>query len=345
MKILPAPCRVFSVLLLAALPLAGVPLTLEEYGSRLAGLERRLAAGDWEEARDGARDLLRQSVVVEGEEIAADRSVLEPLAAARTRTEAAAALPRLARLGEALENRGAGEAGERVDRRLLETVRRSQALPEIRTGGGTAPPSGRFESLRRALVDFLDPPVRFFLEVFERFWDWLSGLFPEERRASPLGFNLYTLVVVLVAAAVGVFAFLAWRAFRQRAPAGPEAVAGAAPAPSRDDDPLSRETSEWERYAGELARAGRAREAVRAWYHAVLVALYRSGFLHYRRGSTNWEYATALSASLPFRPAFFEMTHRFEREWYGHAESSEEALDRARALALELLRAVRGGRG
>lgn len=338
----------FAALCLTALPLAGAPLTVADYGERLAAIERRLAEGDWQGARDDARDLSGQMIALENEELAPDLSVLQPLATARTRDEAMAARPRLARLAATLGQPGgpadAGATAAPADRRLLETVRKRQALPEIRAGGGTAPPVSRLENLRRALTELLEPPLRTLAEAFERFWDWLSGLFPKERRASPLGFNLYTLVIVLVAAAVATFAFLAWRAFRQHRRAEPEAAAGVVPAASRDDDPLSRETSEWERYADELARAGRAREAVRAWYHAVLVALYRSGLLHYRRGRTNWEYATALSPALAIRPAFFEMTHRFEREWYGHAESSEEALARARDLALELLQGLRGGR-
>lgn len=335
-----------SVLLLVAAPLAGAPLTVADYGARLAAIERRLAGGDWQGARDDARALSGQKVVAEGldgEELVPDLSVLQPLATARTAADAAATRPRLARLAATLGQQAAAASAD-ADPRLLETVRKRQALPEIRAGGGTAPPVSRLESLRRALFELLEPPLRTLAEAFERFWDWLSGLFPKERRASPLGFNLYTLVVVLVAAAVGTFAFLAWRAFRQRRRAEPAAAAGAVPDAARDDDPLSRETSEWERYADELARAGRLREAVRAWYHAVLVALYGSGLLHYRRGRTNWEYATALSPGLALRPAFFEMTHRFEREWYGHAESSEEALARARDLALELLQGLRGGR-
>ena len=62
------------------------------------------------------------------------------------------------------------------------------------------------------------------------------------------------------------------------------------PASQRDADPLSREQDEWEKYAAELAAAGRLREAIRAWYHAVLVGLFRAGLLHHHKGRTNWEY-------------------------------------------------------
>ena len=81
-------------------------------------------------------------------------------------------------------------------------------------------------------------------------------------------------VTVLVVVLALVLGWVGWRVLRNRRRGAAPAVAGPAPLPpSADDDPLSREANEWERYARELAAAGRAREAIRAWYHAVLVAL------------------------------------------------------------------------
>ena len=80
---------------------------------------------------------------------------------------------------------------------------------------------------------------------------------------------------------------------------------------------------------------------MRAWYHAVLVALYRTGFVHYRRGRTNWEYVSSLSPSLPARQGFSDLTRRFEREWYGREESDPEALAAVEEVASALLEGVR----
>jgi Domain of unknown function (DUF4129) len=110
----------------------------------------------------------------------------------------------------------------------------------------------------------------------------------------------------------------------------------------RDADPLSREANEWERYAAELAASGRLREAIRAWYHAVLVTLYRAGILHYRKGVTNWEYVSALSPALTWRARFIDMTRTFDREWYGRRETSPEALDTLAADARAVLLTLRG---
>jgi hypothetical protein len=111
-----------------------------------------------------------------------------------------------------------------------------------------------------------------------------------------------------------------------------------------DDDPLSRESGKWELYAQELAAAGRRREAIRAWYHAVLVALFRSGRLEPRKGRTNWEHAARLSPELSWRPTFLEITRHFDREWYGRDASSAASLAECAGLARSLLDAEVGGR-
>jgi hypothetical protein len=113
----------------------------------------------------------------------------------------------------------------------------------------------------------------------------------------------------------------------------------------RDDDPLSRGANEWERYAAQLAAAGRIREAIRAWYHAVLVTLYGAGILHFRKGRTNWEYVSSLAPDLPWRGEFIQLTRRFEEEWYGHDASGAEALDECSRRARRILDGARRGRG
>ena len=129
-----------------------------------------------------------------------------------------------------------------------------------------------------------------------------------------------TALVIALAAVLAVLGLLALR--RRGAPAAFPAPAAAPAPPARDDDPLSRRAGEWEVYARELAAAGRCREAVRAWYHAVLVALYQQGALHHRKGRTNWEYVAAVPPEAAWRPAFAALTRRFEREWYGSDRSS-----------------------
>ena len=169
-------------------------------------------------------------------------------------------------------------------------------------------------------------------------------LWPRRSRsaAGDLG-TTATVVTVVVALAVVGGAILAYRALRRRR-GGVEPVESTALARSaRDEDPLSREAGEWERFAQELAAAGRTREAIRAWYHAVLVTLFRAGTLHYEKGRTNWEYVSRLGPELAWRPSFIDMTRWFDQQWYGRDRASPDALRESAHAARGILRALRGG--
>jgi hypothetical protein len=57
----------------------------------------------------------------------------------------------------------------------------------------------------------------------------------------------------------------------------------------------------------------------------VLALLFRSGRLHYEKGRTNWEYAERVPTDAGWRRGFVELVRGFEREWYGHDQSTAEA--------------------
>ena len=154
------------------------------------------------------------------------------------------------------------------------------------------------------------------------------------------------LVAAVVILIVGILAVLAIEVARRSKRRLAVPIAESDPVASRrDEDPLSRGANEWERYAAQLAAAGRIREAIRAWYHAVLVTLYGAGILHFRKGRTNWEYVSALSPELGWRGEFVQLTRRFEEEWYGHDASGIDALDDCSGRAQRILDSVRHGRG
>jgi uncharacterized protein DUF4129 len=332
-----------SFLLGLALAAAGAAATipLAAYRDRLAAIDGRLRAGDWVGARQEAERLSRQRIAFGREELSPDLSLLAPLAAARDAAAARALAPRLARLAAALGRVRSAASPPRPRPHLLEQVRAREAVAAIPAGGRLA--ANPFEtSLAAAIGEFLEPARRALARAWHAFVEWLRRLFVRELRERQPGFAFPWVVSALVLAVAALFAGLASRALRRRRRPPPEEAPAAAP-PARDEDPLSREASEWEIYARQLAAAGRAREAVRAWYHAVLVALYRHGVLHYRKGRTNWEYVATVPPGLPWRPRFVAITRHFEREWYGRERSSPEALSVSEELATGLLAAVREG--
>lgn len=332
----------FGRLLLAAilaLTLASVAAaeteSLDGYLAAVTALEGQLERGDLAAVQQGAAALLTTTVAVDGATLVPDRGLFEPLAQAPDLAAARRLAPGLAALRRALTALPARSATA-VDDELLRRLAADEASTTPRGENFDIAAEGGF---LQALDDLVRPIGNFLSKLWREFWEWLADLFrPDKAEGGWLaGLSLPSLVTVLVGVFALALAFLAVRAWRaRRRPAESLSPAAAAPRPE-DDDPLSRDAGGWRRYARELAAAGRTREAIRAWYHAVLVALYGRGFVSYRKGRTNWEVVAALSPGLGLRPAFIELTRLFDREWYGLRQSPPEALGEAEDLARELL--------
>ena len=86
------------------------------------------------------------------------------------------------------------------------------------------------------------------------------------------------------------------------------------------------------READNLARAGRARDAVRTLYLAVLALLHRANLIRFERTRTNGEYVRQLRSRETLRTPFAGMTSLFEVKWY--SESTCEASDYTTCRAL-----------
>jgi hypothetical protein len=345
-----------TAILAAALAASGTSslageVSLAEYAERLLLVAGRLDSGEHEAARSAARDLLEAEVLHGDTTLAPDASVLRPAAEAGTAAEARRAARAAGALAREIERRlseiaaGPPSPAAAPDAALVEAIRIRQTPRAAEAGGevglpGSAP-AGFLETAGEAIegiADWVGGKLR-------ALWRWIVKLWPrggpERADGSPA---LPAIVTLLVAAATGLVAFLAARSLRGAKGLGglPAPARSAAALSEADADPLSRGAGEWERYARQLAASGRPREAVRAWYHAVLIGLSAAGLLHYRRGRTNWEYVAALPPEAGFRSGFAEVTRVFERVWYGRAEP-DEALPACEEGARRLLLAVRAG--
>jgi hypothetical protein len=322
-------------------------IDLPEYRLRLAGIARALGAGETAAARVAAERLARSRVATPSGTIAADRSLLAPLLEPGDGAGAGALAARIDRvvgvLGEAAANDAAAP-----DRAALEALARDEAVVLPEPGGGAHPVAANpaWERLGKAIAR----AARWVGEKLYRFFDWLVGLWrrdpPEAARGRPASVRAVT--AVLVALVLGLVLLLAFRARRRAGGEVAEEVRSeAAAATAADADPLSREAAEWLRYARELERRGRLREAIRAWFHAALVTLLRDGALHHRTGATNWEYVLSLDPARAVRGRLAELTRTFEREWYGGERSTPETLEQVEALSqgvIALCRAEQGAR-
>ena len=320
----------------------GETIPLREYRARLAATAQALDRGEIETVRREAKALLGLRVRHDGSGFAPDETLLGPLSGAEL-DDARKLKGRLAALVAALDSLEAqsGPAPE-PDRELLERLRRDEAAWEVRKGG--AVPGLPETRVPRSFVERIRDFFEWIGEKLKAFLNWLQRMFfPDRGKGSgSVGMPLFVaILVILLVIAVGAITIVA---LRRKRSAGRHALAASAPAASaRDEDPLSRTAGEWERFAQELAGAGRFREAIRAWYHAVLVTLFRAGVLHYRRDRTNWEYAYALAPQHAWRPEFLDATRRFEREWYGRQDSAADTAGEYERQARRILGVVREG--
>jgi hypothetical protein len=324
---------------------SAMAMTLPDYIAQLDGMRAALHEHRLADAQTQAHGLKGTAIDTPAGRIEADPSLLDDVLAGRIGTEA-----KLAIAVDALR-KAAPAASPPADRKLLERLRRDETPDALKTGGEVAQPAVSNQPMLVRIFDAIDKVFDWIGEKLTKLWDWLRQLWPHASRAPGAeGSALRTRWVVgaLVVAILAVIGILAWEVIRKsKRNVGTPVTESDPVASRRDEDPMSRGANEWERYAAQLAAAGRIREAIRAWYHAVLVTCYGAGILHYRKGRTNWEYIGALSPELAWRGDFVTFTRRFETEWYGRTTSSREALDECAERAERILEGVHrsAGRG
>lgn len=330
-----------AAVLLAALGAAQPPLSPLEYAARLDAIRTDLEEGRLAAARGAAEALEDRTFAWNDETLATDAPLLGEVLAVRGADRADELAQRVGRLATAVRAPATRDPRIAADPDLLARLTPRDRL----TPGGDVP---RLElepvTLPERLAAALWGAIDWIGEQIGRLIDWLLALRPEgaRRPTSAPGRTAVTAIAFAVAVAA-VLGWLVLRARRGRLPPPERAAPVSRAEAERDADPLSREASGWERRAAELAAARRFREAVRAWYHAVLVALFQSGRLHHQKGRTNWEYAARLDPRLPWRPTFLELTQLFDREWYGRRRSDAAALAECARQARAILTAVRRG--
>ena len=330
--------RRLLLFLLFAAGMQAMPVT--EYVQRLELIDAMLAQNGVGPAKVEARALLGQEITWSRGTFVADASVLQPIVDA-TRAEG----PHRARLMSTIFElrRATGMESASGDRKLLERIAAEQDVPALPRGGDVPTRVKADVPLLERIAEAFAEMLAWLQKYARKILDWLLDFLPRRRPNESTGsVMLRWLVFAVVAIILLLLLMLAINVLRRSRAAAPAAVETSTPLGSKaDEDPLSRGATEWERYAGELARAGRYREAIRAWYHAVLVTTYASGILHFRKGRTNWEYVASLAPSLPWRAEMIELTRRFEREWYGKDQSTQEALDECGELAAGIIDALR----
>ncbi len=224
-------------------------------------------------------------------------------------------------------------AGTQIDHSALARLseREAAAGAKLQTGGAVAANPLDLDNLPLSLGDRIAAIGSWLWDQLVALYHWIRDWFRGSENSSTNGDGAVVSLTLILVGAVGLVALvLAILAWRRREP--PMVVTESTlMATQADADPRSRAADEWIRYAQELLALGRHREAIRAWYHAILVGCWSNGLLHHRVGLTNWEYALALSAANSWRARFLDLTQRFDQAWYG----GRVEIDESHAFALE----------
>jgi hypothetical protein len=327
---------------LAATIVAAEPsMHVDSYREALDAIAIRLDAGDTRGAAELASSLAAEEIDWEGEPLLPDPALLAAIADGR----GAEVRPALDALRAALSEKPAAAAEPTAtDRRTLHRLVQEQL--EKPSGAAALPGMPELEiPWRERIVQWLASAVRWVGRKLVALLHWLQRWWsPSERPlASPentpgLARGVLVVVGIVAVLLVGLAAVVL---LRYRAP--PTEPAATPPAATADADPTSRDESAWRARADALAAEGRHREAIRAFYHALLVRCFQTGALQARRGTTNREYARALDTRVAWAPDFEELTLRFDLEWYGHDSSTAAAfrdfLERTETLMGRVARA------
>ncbi|HJQ37651.1 MAG TPA: DUF4129 domain-containing protein [Thermoanaerobaculia bacterium] len=326
-------------LLLAAMPAFG-QIQIHEYLNELERLQQYLATSQLDRAQEQARTLSALEIDSPQGRFHADTSLLLAIADAKR-----ADVQLQSRLAVTIDEirRVTPGAHAPADPKLLARVAGEQEVPELAPGGEFGLKEVPQPPLLQRIAQSLERVWDWILDKLNRILEWILDFFPDNAREPGATGGMRWIVAALVATIVILIVILALESRRRARKKSKTDLETSEPLGSkRDDDPLSRGASEWERYAAQLAQTGRFREAIRAWYHAALVSCYAAGVLHFRKSRTNWEYIAALAPSHDWRPEFITLTRRFEREWYGASQSSIDAYDDCHRRARTVIDSVRG---
>jgi hypothetical protein len=328
--------------LLAALTSRAEAIRIEQYVASLQHLDQLLATNQRALAQTEATTLAAYEVDSAIGRFHADESLLAAMADSRE------AVPQLrARIALTLEElrRATGVGAGAADPRLLAEVTKAQEVEELEAGGEIAGPPAVEVPLIERLLNSVEKILTWLRDKLREFFRWLIGLLPDRGNVAGETGRMRAIVIGVALLILFLLVLLAFKVLRRSKAAEKLVTESSEPIGSeRDADPLSRGANEWERYALKLGSEGRYREAIRAWFHAVLVTCYSEGILHFRKGRTNWEYIAALSPSHGWRPELIALTRRFELEWYGHDDSTIEAYEECGGRAQRILDAMhRGG--
>jgi hypothetical protein len=242
---------------------------------------------------------------------------------------------------------------EALDRSIDEVMAQREftwRMPREITAENEKAPKGPIASVVAWIIDKLGRGLKAVINWIDKLINWLIDLLPtaDQRIASPDEnwiASVRVAVIVLLIGLLCALVYILWRSWMRRQTAQAEIAASAVESTpdledentTADDLPVNR----WLELARELTEKGSLRQAIRAFYLAILADLAAHELITIEKFKSNREYEIELRRRAHQKEgllkAFSKSRDVFERVWYGMYKISRPDLDHYAAIQKRLM--------
>jgi hypothetical protein len=242
---------------------------------------------------------------------------------------------------------------EALDRSIDEVMAQREftwRMPREITAENEKAPKGPIASVVAWIIDKLGKGLKAVINWIDKLINWLIDLLPtaDQRIASPDEnwiASVRVAVIVLLIGLLCALVYILWRSWMRRQTAQAEIAASAVESTpdledentTADDLPVNR----WLELARELTEKGSLRQAIRAFYLAILADLAAHELITIEKFKSNREYEIELRRRAHQKEgllkAFSKSRDVFERVWYGMYKISRPDLDHYAAIQKRLM--------
>jgi hypothetical protein len=242
---------------------------------------------------------------------------------------------------------------EALDRSIDEVMAQREftwRMPREITAENEKPPKGPIASVVAWIIDKLGKGLKAVINWIDKLINWLTDLLPSaDRRISSPDENWITsvriAVIVLLSGLLCALVYILWRSWMRRRTAQVEIAATAVEStPNLEDESTTADdlpVNRWLDLARELTEKGSLRQAIRAFYLAILADLAAHELITIEKFKSNREYEIELRRRAHQKEgllkAFAKSREVFERVWYGMYKINRPDLDHYAAIQKRLM--------
>ena len=242
---------------------------------------------------------------------------------------------------------------EALDRSIDEVMAQREftwRMPRQITAENEKEPRGPIASVVAWIIDKLGKGLKTVINWIDKLINWLIDLLPSaDHRISSPDENwiksVRVAVIVLLIGLLRTLVFILWRSWRRRQNAQAEIAATAVEStPDLEDESTTADdlpVNRWLELARELTEKGSLRQAIRAFYLAILADLAAHELITIEKFKSNREYEVELGRRAHQKEGllnvFSDSRDVFERVWYGMYKISRPDLDHYAAIQKRLM--------